>query len=171
MRPEFKWGLIMGASLCLWIIAEYYFGLHTPHVNLGQYPGYLSNLVPVAGLFLLLREKQSTAFNGHLDLSQGLVAGLAASFIGALIVYGFMLAYNQWINPDWVDNALAVKVAALRAQGIDEIKIRGEITFFRHANGPFGMLASTLLTLTITGGIISFFLTLLLRRQPRIRAV
>lgn len=170
MRPEFKYGLITGIGICLWITAEYYLGLHTTHPEVGEYTGYFSNLIPLVVLFLLLREKGAATYDNRLTLGQGIATGLAASFIGALIVYAFMLAYNQWINPEWVDNALAVKVAALRAHGVGEIQIRREITIFRQANGPLGMIVSTILGLTVMGGIISLVLTLLLRLQRQSRS-
>ena len=169
MTAEFRYGLITGAGICLWITAEYYLGLHTAHPEVGEYTGYFSVLVPVLTLFLLLRQKQAASRHGSLSLGQGAGAGLTTSFLAALIVYGFMIAYNQWINPDWIDNALTVKVATMRAHRVDEAEIRRMITSFRWANGARGMLVSTMLGLTVVGGIISVILTLLLRFQSRSR--
>ena len=169
MTAEFRYGLITGAGICLWITAEYYLGLHTTHPEVGEYTGYFSVLIPVATLFLLLRQRQAATRDGYLSLGQGITAGLTTSFLAALIVYGFMIAYNQWINPDWIDNALTVKVASMRAHNVDEVKIRRAITSFRQANGTRGLIVSTVLGLTVIGGIISVVLTLLLRLQPRSR--
>lgn len=166
MSAEFKYGLITGGSLSLWIFAEYYLGLHTIHLEAGEYAGYFSKLIPLATLFLLLRQKQASAGDGRLTLGQGLTSGLTASFLAALIVYGFMVAYNQWINPDWLDNALTAKVAQRRAHGIDEFSIRREITFYRQANSSAGLITTTLLGLTVTGGVITLVLTLFLRLRP-----
>jgi hypothetical protein len=167
MRPEFKYGLITGVGICLWIVTEYCLGLHTTHLEIGESTGYFSNLIPLATLFLLLRQKQAAAYDGRLTLGQGIASGLVASFLGALIVYAFMLGYNQWINPDWLDNALAAKVALMRAHGIGEVEIRREITFYRQANSPVGLITTTLLGLTVMGGTLSLILTLLLRLRPR----
>ncbi len=167
MSPEFKCGLITGAGITLWIVTEYSLGLHTTYLEIGEYTGYFANLIPLTTLFLLLRRKQAATYDGRLTLGQGIASGLLASFVAALIVYGFMVVYNRWINPDWVDNALAVKVAHQRVQGVSEIAIRREINFYRQANGPVGLIATTLLGITVMGGIFSFVLTLLLRLQSK----
>lgn len=167
MKPEIKYGLITGAGVCLWIIAEYLLGFHTTRLEIGEYSGFFSTLVPVVTLFLLLKGKREAAADGRLGLGQGVCSGLFASFIAALIVYCFMFVYNQFINPGWLDNTLDWKVAQMRAQGLAEIDIRKEITFYRQANSPAGLIVTTLVGMTLMGAIFSLGLTLLLRRQPR----
>jgi hypothetical protein len=167
MRPEFRYGLIGGAGICLWILAEYSLGLHTKYLEIGEFTRPFSNLVLLTTLFLLLRQKQTVTYNGRLTIGKGLGSGVAASFLGALVVYGFMIAYNQWINPDWVDDTLATKVAVMRAHSLSEIEIRRAITFYRKANNPLGLIATTLLWQTVLGGIFSLILTFCLRFRPR----
>ncbi len=168
MNPEIKYGLITGAGVCLWIIAEYLLGFHTTRPEIGEYSGFFSNLIPLITLFLLLKGKHKSVTDGPLRVGQGLSSGLYASFIAALIVYVFLLAYNQFINPGWLDNALDWKVAQMRAQGVTETDIRKQITFYRQANSPAGLLATTIVGMTLVGASFSFGLTLLLRRQPRL---
>jgi hypothetical protein len=167
MRPEFKYGLIVGIGLSLWQLAEHILGLRVNYQEAGLWTMYLSNLIPTAALILLLRQKQRAAAGQQLTLAQGIASGLTASLLGAMIVFVFLLAYNQWINPDWIDNALAVKVAALRAHDIDEANIRSEITAFRQINSPMGLVVSQVITLTVTGGILSAAISILLNRQSR----
>lgn len=167
MRPELKYGLLSGVGICLWITTEYCLGLHTTRLEIGEYTGYFSSIVPVVFIFFLLREKQAANHDRPLTLAQGIAAGLVASLVAAVIVYGFMLAYNRWINPYWVDNALTAKVAHLRAKGVGEMEIRREITFYRNSNTPVGLIATTLVGTTVMGGMISLFLTLLLRLRKR----
>jgi len=167
MSPEFKYGLISGAGVSLWISAEYALGLHTTHLEIGRYTGYFSLSIPLLTLVCLLRKKQAT---GPLDLRAAVLSGLTASFLGALIVYGFNLAYNQWINPEWIDHALSLKVDAMRAQNIDEIEIRHAITGFRQANSAAGLLSRVIGGLTALGGISSAVLGLVLRPSDRARA-
>lgn len=164
MSPEFKYGLLSGVGISLWIAAEYALGLHTVHLEIGVYTGYFSLLIPIIALFFLLRKKRS---DGHLDLGASVISGLTASFLGALIVYGFNLAYNQWINPDWIDNALALKVATMRAQNVGEIEIRRVITTFRDANSALGLVTRVIVILTALGGIYSALLTVVLRSQSQ----
>jgi hypothetical protein len=168
MRPEFKYGLIIGVGLSLWQFIEYSLGLHVAHQDLGVWTGYLSNLVPAAALFLLIRQKQTGATDHRFTPGQAIVSGMLASFLGGMIVFVFQMLYNRWINPDWIDNALAVKVAALRAHEVAEDAIRREITLFRGANSPVGLIIGTVINQTVTGGIISAAIAVLLIRQKKI---
>lgn len=167
MRPEFKYGLVIGVGLSLWQLIEHRLGLHVAHQDIGTWTGYLSNLIPAAALFLLLQQKPRAATNHRFTSGQAIASGMTASFLGAMIVFLFQMAYNRWINPDWIDNALAVKVAALRAHGVAEVAIRREITLFRQANSPIGLIIGTVLNLTVTGGIISAAIAILLVRQKK----
>lgn len=167
MKPEIKYGLCTGAGLCLWLIAEYLLGFHTTRLEIGEYSGYFSCIVPLVMLFLMLKLKRDAALGGRLDLGQGIWSGVAASFIAGLIACGFMVVYNQFINPGWLDNALDWKVAQMRAQGLAEPDIRRQITFSRQANSPAGLIATTLAGMTLMGAIFSLGLTLILRRRPR----
>lgn len=171
MRPEFKYGLIIGIGVSLWVLAEYSLGLHAMPAEISESSRYASSVIPLTALVLLLRQKQAAARDGRLSLGSGFASGLAASFIGGLIVYCFMLAYTRHLNPDWIDNTLALKVARLRAQDVAEITIRRHITFFRQTNSPLGLLATTLLGLTAIGGLFSLGITLFLRRQTRSRQI
>jgi hypothetical protein len=167
MRPEFKYGLITGAGVCLWMILEYRLGFHTTRVAIGEYSGYFSSLVPLVTLFLLLKQKQVETPGGRLGLGQGISAGFFASFIASVIVYCFLVGYSQFINPGWLDYTLDWKVARWRGQGVAEIDIRRAITLYRQANSPGGLIATTVAGMTLLGGVFSLGLTFLVRRLSR----
>src|SRR5665213_3531910 len=98
MRPEFKYGLIFGVGLSLWQLAEHLLGLRVTYQEAGLWTTYLSTLIPTAALLLLLRQKQRTSPGQQLTFGQAITSGLTASFLGAMIIFVFLLAYNQWIN-------------------------------------------------------------------------
>lgn len=169
MTLEFKYGLISGVGISLWVAAEYALGLHTTHLEIGEYTRYFPLLILLIALFFLLEKKHS---EGPLNPGSSVVSGLTASFLGALIVYGFNLAYNQWINPEWIDNALAIKVTAMRAHDIGEVEIRRAITAFRHDNSAAGLVTRVIVGLTVFGGIFSVLLAWVMRQRtspPSIR--
>ncbi len=158
MRPELIYGLVSGLAVCLWITAEYLLGLHTTRLEVGEYTGYVPYLIPLVPLWLLLRGQQAE-LGPFFNLRRGLWSGLLAAFIGALVTYIFLVAYNQFINPGWLDHWLKWKVDQLRAAHVPETKIREQITFYRNANSPLGLLVSTLLYTTLLGGLMALFIT------------
>ncbi len=163
MTPEVKYGLLAGAGIGAWTTLEYLAGFHTTHLAVGEYTGYGATLIPLTTLFLLLKGKAATAPEGRLTLWQGVNAGLASSLIAALVVYVYLLSYDLFINPGWLDHALEWQVAQLRAAGVDEPAIREEITFQRRTRTPFGLAATTLVGQTLLGACLSLILTFLIR--------
>ncbi len=166
MRPEFKYGLISGAGLCLWIMLEYLLGFHTTRPDIGTYTGLLSNLIPLTMLFLLLRAKRAAVYDGRLSLGAGIGAGVLASFIAALLVYSFLVTYTHFINPTWIDQMLEAKVAQQRAAHVPEGIIQESITATRDAYTPGGQVFTILVGMTTMGGLFAFILTLLVRQLP-----
>ena len=166
MKPELKYGLLCGTGLCLWISLEYLLGFHTTRPDLGVYTGLLSNLIPLTVLFLLLRKKRAALFDGRLSLGAGIGTGLLTSFVAGLIVYCFLTGYTNFINPHWIDQALEHKVALWRADHMAEVEIQGRITRYRGAYTPLGLVATTVLGMTLRGGLLGLGLTLLVRARP-----
>ena len=166
MKPEFKYGLISGAGICLWIALEYWLGFHTTRPEIGAYTGFFSNLIPLTTLFLLLRAKRAAIYDGRLSLGSGIGSGVLASFLAALIVYSFLVAYSRLINPSWIDQALELKVAQWRAQTLAEAEIQEKIVLYRKAYSPVGLVVTTIVGMPLMGGMFSLGLTLLVRQLP-----
>lgn len=166
MKPETKYGLLTGVGVCLWTLAEYAHGFHNKRFEIGEYSGSFSCIIPLSLLYLLLRNRRGATADGRLTLGQGVKSGLEASLIAGLVVWFFMLVYNRFINPGWMDLALDWKVAQLRLQGVAETAIREQIRFYRRMSSPLGCFAGIVLGSALTGGVFSFLLMLILRRRP-----
>ena len=113
--PEFKYGLLGGVAVCLWIALEYALGLHTTRPQLGEYTGLLSNVIPLVMLYLLLQKKRAAIYDGRLSLGAGIWSSVLACFAASLLVYSFLSGYTHFLNPTWIDQALELKVTAWRA--------------------------------------------------------
>ena len=166
MKPELKCGLITGAGVCLWIMGEFLLGFHTTRLEIGAYSGYFSAVIPLTALFFMLKRQRDSAPEGRLALWPGVKSGLQAAFISGVIVYGFMLAYHQFINPGWLDQTLEWKVARMRSESLPEAYIRQQIVTYRNAHSPLGLIATRLAGMTLLGAAFSLGLTLWLRRRP-----
>ena len=165
MRLDLKFGLIIGAGVSAWILGEFLLGFHTTRLEIGEYSGYFSSLVPLAGLFVMLRRLRDASPTGRLSVIPALWYGVIASTVAALVVYAFLVLYNQVINPDWLQHALEWKTARMRAAGMAEADIRQELNFYRNMNSPFGLLLSTLAGYMLMGAFISLLLAVVLRRK------
>lgn len=166
MNTEFKYGLVCGIAVCLWIALEYALGLHTTRPDIGAYTGLVSNLIPLVALYLLLQKKRAAVYDGRLSLGAGIRAGVVMSFVASLLVYCCLVSYTHFINPTWIDHALETKVAAWRSAFLPEKTIQERITLYRNAYTPGGLLNTVIVGMTLMGGLFSLVLTLLVRRLP-----
>jgi len=169
MSLTVRYGLLAGLGVCCWMLLEHAFGFHSTRFIAGEYSGYFASLISFAALYLMLKKRQQMAIDGQLPLGPSVLAGISASVVAALIVYGFILLYNQLLNPGWIDAALEWKVGQWRAQGTSESVIREQILAFRAVNSPRGLLISIGAGMPVMGAIFAYGITLLLRHsaEPR----
>lgn len=103
VKPEIRFGLWGGLFLIIWYWVQYFAGFHHVRFVFAQYAGFLN----YALLFIMfrssIREKRDD-LGPDFDLSSGLRAGLIQSMITAWIFAGWLLIYNYFINPLWVEN-------------------------------------------------------------------
>ena len=85
MKPELKYGLLSGLGVCLWILAEYFLGLRAAPSGIGQYAGFVSNLIPLLAVWLLLKKKQAE-LGPFFSVWRGVLAGLSMSLAASLVI-------------------------------------------------------------------------------------
>ncbi|HEY4302623.1 MAG TPA: DUF4199 family protein [Candidatus Didemnitutus sp.] len=158
MTPEFRYGLISGAALSLWILAEFLLGLHTVHFQAGEISGYLAGMIPFVCLWLLLRRRQRE-LGSLFSVWVGLFSGVICALVSAVVVYAFMVAYDLWLNPGWLAAALKNHVDAWRAAHIDEAEIRRQITAIRNVHTPLGLLVTYLGGYTLLGTLMTLLIS------------
>jgi hypothetical protein len=170
MTPEFRYGLISGAGLSLWLLAEFSLGLHTVHFEAGEISGYLAGLIPFVCLWLLLRRRERE-LGPLFSIWVGLFSGVICALVSAVVVYAFMVAYDLWFNPHWIDVALKNRVEGWRAAHVGEEEIRHQITGVRNAHSPVGLLVTYLAGYTLLGTLTTVFITaFILWERKRVRA-
>jgi len=159
MKPELKYGIVAGLAMGGWMLLEFWFGFHTTRMDARQFTGWVTDLIPTVMLYLLLKRRLESNDRYWLPAWEGMLHGLFASFVAALVFYVFLNVYQYFVNPSWVDSQLEWKVAHLRAAGATETDIRKQIVALRQANGPIG-LALYIPAYTLLGGCVSALITL-----------
>lgn len=160
MRPEYKYGLLAGAGMSLWLLAEYVAGLHTRHLGAAAYTHWGTELVLAVALYRLLRHQVRRLNRYWLPVWEGVLYGTLTSFVAALVFYAFAAAYVTFVHPDWPDLRLAHEVAAMRERGVPEEEVREYARFFRGAFTPVGLALAILGAYTVIGAVLSSVLTL-----------
>src|SRR5712692_6702618 len=127
MKPELKFGLINSAGICLWVLFEYALGFHTTKMNIGQYTGYLANIIPITMLFLAIKERRDKINGGTLTFGQGMKTGIIISLITALITTIFMYIYYTAINPRFIELGIEFEKRRLFESGMGDADVAAKL--------------------------------------------
>ncbi|MFZ4622588.1 MAG: DUF4199 domain-containing protein [Bacteroidota bacterium] len=102
MNNELKYALLCGTALSLWVLIEFALGFHTTSLEIGQYSGFFSILIPIILIFSALQERQKQS-GSLLSWTVGIDSGFRIAFYSALLFTMFMVIYRLYINPDWLE--------------------------------------------------------------------
>jgi hypothetical protein len=105
MKPELRYGLIIGLGVSIWVLLEFLLGFHTKYMEIGQFSGYLSVIIPILALYYGLTEKY--IHEPTITYWQTVKAGMTMVIIAAIIISLFMALYNTTIHPEWVEEGIA----------------------------------------------------------------
>ena len=105
MKPELRYGLIIGLGVSLWVLVEFLLGFPTTRTDIGEFTGYLSVIIPILALYSGLFAKRME--NLSITYWQLVKAGMMMVILGALIISLFMGLYNSVIHPEWVEEGIA----------------------------------------------------------------
>ena len=167
MKPELKYGLLAGAAMIAWTLAEYALGIHQTRFALGKYTGMGSELILLAMVWRLLCLKFAQLNRYWLPAWEGMLYGTFASFVAGMVFYIFLNLYVNFINPEWPDLYLEWQVAQMRAAGDGELAIRAFVRSVRWMMGPVGLAALTIGLYTLLGGAFSAMVTLWLNLRHK----
>ncbi|MEK6921514.1 MAG: DUF4199 domain-containing protein [Nanoarchaeota archaeon] len=105
LKPELRFGLIIGLGVSLWVLIEFLLGFHTTRMEMGQFTGYLSVIIPILALYYGLTERYIQ--EPTITYWQTVKVGMTMVIIAAIIISLFMALYNTTIHPDWVEEGIA----------------------------------------------------------------
>lgn len=110
IKPEIKYGLGAAILLIGYTLLQFAAGFHTTNFGAGYYSSYGIFVILAYFLYLSLTEKQrdmGVLFTLRLGLRTALIQMLLCAFLAS----GFMLLYDYFINPLWVENMVVWKAA------------------------------------------------------------
>jgi len=169
MSPEMKYGLLAGTGMSLWLLAEYFLGLHTRHLEIGAYADWGTEIISLVVLWFFLRHKIAVLNRYWFPVWQGILHGALASLVAGLVFCTFMNCYLHFINPDWPFYYRTWRVTVMRAAGESEASIRSFVDSFNWSVTPAGLAFYTIGLYTVLGATASSAITLWLnwrRKEP-----
>lgn len=117
IKPEIKYGLFMGLGVSLWIILEFLLGFHTTRMEIGRWSGYFSVIIPILCLYFGIQQTKAETY------WQKVKAGIVMVSIASVIIALFFVVYNLFINPNWIEQGIALEKQQLTESGATEEEI------------------------------------------------
>ena len=114
MRAAIKWGLILGAAVCIWTLVIHALGFYTTRIAAGQRADIVATILPIACIVLALRERKRLA---PLSFRQAVGTALVVGLVSAPITASFLWWYHHYINPRWMDFIVEHQRATMAAAG------------------------------------------------------
>jgi hypothetical protein len=164
MKPEIKYGLLTGAGVCAYILIEYLLGFHNEHVEIGKYSGYFSSVIPLVFLYIAIRHRRDKLQGGKLGFLEGMQSGFLVSAVAALIITLFMLVYNHYINPGWMELAMAREKEQMIREGYSQVAIETKLNEFRNSSSDSMLLLFGMPMIVGMGLIFSAVISMVLRK-------
>lgn len=166
MRTEYRYGIACGLGLSGWVLTEYALGFHTTSLEIGQYSGYFSVIIPAVLIFSALRGRQ-LSLQGRLPAAEGISIGFHIAIISAALFTLFMLLYNSVINPEWIDGMVEWQRRKLILGGATDDQIEQFMDHNRTINNPFGQAVMSFIATTGLGVFFTMVDMLLIKILPQ----
>ena len=165
MKIEIKYGALIGAGVCAWVLAEFVLGFHNEHLAVGKITGYLSTLIPVVVLYRALKERRDQQPDGELGTAAGVKSGLVISAIAAVITTTFLWTYNHTINPGRMEKALEFEQAQMAKSGASAEVIARNVAAFHTLNSGGIQIITGFSSTLVMGLAISLIITAVLKKK------
>jgi hypothetical protein len=164
MKREYRYGLLCGIGLSVWILIEFALGFHTTSLEIGQYSGYFSFFIPVVIIYAALKE-QSSKMNGIISVKEGMNIGFQIAIYSAVVFTFFLYVYNNYINPEWLNSLVEWQRKKLLLGGASDDEIERFMDQNRRMNNAVGQGVMSFISTTGIG----IFITLI--ELPIIRMI
>ena len=164
VKPEIRFSLWCGLFFILWYGIQYFLGFHSVRLVFAQYAGFLNYTILFIMLLFTLKEKRDdlkSAFN----VSAGVRAGLIFSMITGWIFTGWLLIYNYFINPLWVEDFVVWQSLSGYSLPFFSIQTSEEFTSVMMLSNTETHIALNFLGILIFGSIFSIFISIGLNKK------
>lgn len=165
MKTEIKFGIILGLGICAYTLIAHFLGFYTNNIQAGKYGDTIIIILPIVVLFLAIREKRNV--RGFLTLLGGIKTGLLTVLVSYPLSTAFLWIYHHYINPSWFENILAYEQKVLENSGLSSAEIAEKVNALRAGNSDFAQIVSGLIGAVVLGLILSFILSLIMRKKRR----
>lgn len=165
IRLELRYAIFIGVGISIWVLFEYLLGFHTTRLEIGQYSGYLSVIIPILGLYLGLRKKRDVELKGEMSYLTALKSGVIISIIASLIIGIFFYFYTSFIHPSWIKQGLEFERKRMIEKRIPKKDIEKNVEQLKAFYSPQMQFTGTFIGTAIYAVLLTSIISLVVRRK------
>ena len=158
------YGIISGLAVSAFVMVEYLLGYHSEMIADAKLINNFGMLIPITLIAMAIIKRKNDQ-EGWLELKDGMKTGIFIAFITGIISTLFLLIYNQYINPEFFNTALAYQTKLLQAAGKTPKEISDILDQMKAGQTIGAQLFSGFVGTPIMGMIPSLLITLILRKS------
>ncbi len=154
MNMELRYGVLCGFGLCCWVLLEFALGFHTTSLEIGQFSGYFSAIIPAVIIYAALKITQNR-YSGILPFSAAVNTGFQISIYASAIFSIFLFVYNNYINPDWIQSMIEWQRRSMIIDGATDDEIGRFMEQHRRMNTAAAQGVMSFISMTGLGVVLT----------------
>ncbi len=158
-----KIGIISGLLSGIWMLAEYWFGLHAK--TIGQYSGFLGIVILMGAVYIGIFRTREVELGGILPYKQGIKSGMIVAVFSAIILAVFTYIYYAFVNPNFINFIIPQAVTYWKKTGRNESEFYADLIKLKEAYEPFKQATRSIFGTLILGLIFSALASVFMRRS------
>jgi hypothetical protein len=159
LKRAFQYGLITAFLGFIWIIGEYFIGLHTSRVKYHPFITMFAIFIPIIVTIYSFRKEKQIIGKG-ITFMHLLQFSIVTSLISAVFSLGFQLIYTELVNPNFYQGMIDNTIIEQQKSGMAISKAK-EIaeSYFNQKSYMIQILTSGLFTGAFIGLITAWRMT------------
>jgi hypothetical protein len=130
-----------------------------------QFSGLSPFVILAIGLFIAMRKIKAVVYANQWNYGHAIYVGIVLTAFTALVLSVYNFLYFQYINPDFVNEIIAVTKPLMIKEKLSLAEMNKEIAIIRESYLPVKMFKGTITMILIAGIVFSSIYSSILRTQ------
>jgi hypothetical protein len=166
-RTGVKWGITLGAAVCLWTLAVHQLGFYTTRLAAGQRADLIATILPIIAVVLAVRERARIQ---QLKWTNLLAIGAVTGLVSAIVTVPFLWWYHHVVNPGWLDRLVEFRTQVMTAAGASAGEIATAVDRLRQGGTDSAQAIGGFIGSTVICVIVALIGGFVIGRRQRARA-
>ena len=166
MNSEIRSGIAISVAGFLWLLLEFFLGLHTTRIDYQPFFTWLSVIIPITGLYWAIKAKRNRFYGGEITFIQAAKTGLIVTGVSSLTSPLLAWLYVSVVNPFYFSTTITHRkqmIEELNLSSLEEksIKINEAYQYFNVST----YLIQSFLTILIIGIVLTLIIAALIKKN------